>query len=143
MEEKIHKDFHGALSVGFEYLAKKFGKKSLEEFLGVCARSIYKELIKKIKKEGLIAIEKYWNEIFSLEGAKFKIERKKGELILKITECPAISHIVKVGYPVYDDFCIQCRVINRVIAEETGLKSEISSDQKKGRCIQKFKKEIQ
>ncbi|MCM8820829.1 MAG: hypothetical protein NC932_02630 [Candidatus Omnitrophica bacterium] len=140
MAEKIHKDFHGALSVGFEYLVKRFGKKSLEEFLEVCGRTMYRGLINKIKKEGLIAIEKYWDKIFSLEQAKFKIERKEREVVLKVIECPAISHMRKVGYPVYKDFCIQCRVINRVIARETGLVSEVSCQQKTGRCIQIFRR---
>lgn len=137
--KNIHKDFHGALSVGFEYLVKRFGKKSLEEFLEICGRNMYSKLIKKVKREGLCAIEKYWNDIFSLEGAKFKIKRRKKEIVLNVIECPAISHMKKAGYPVYRDFCIQCRVINRVIAEETGLKSEVSSDRTKGRCTQIFK----
>ncbi|MCX8082663.1 MAG: hypothetical protein N3D17_04640 [bacterium] len=137
--EQIHKDFHGALSTGFEYLKKRFGKKTLEEFLEVCGRNMYRDLIKKIKKEGLHPIEKYWNAIFSLEGAKFKIERKSNEVVLKVTECPAISYIRKAGYSIYSDFCIQCRVINRVIAEETGFVSEVVSEQNKCRCIQKFK----
>ena len=142
MSENIHKDFHGALSTGFKYLAEKYGKGTLDEFLKVCGKNMYSGLIKKIKREGIPAIERYWDEIFSIEGADFEIDKRKDEIILRVLECPAIIHMKKAGYDVYNDFCMQCRVINKVIAEETGFKSAVSYDCTKGRCIQKFKKEL-
>ena len=138
--ENIHKDFHGALSTGFKYLSEKYGKGVLEEFLKICGKNMYGWLIKKIKREGLLAIERYWNEIFSLEGADFEIDKRKDGIILRVLECPAIIHMKKAGYDIYNDFCVQCRVINEIIAEETGFKSAVSYDQQKGRCVQKFKR---
>ena len=137
--EKIHKDFHGALSVGFEFLAKKYGKETLDEYLKEAGRNIYKELIEKIKNEGLKALEKYWQNIFTLEKGDFKIEMKDDEeIILKVKKCPALEHMRKMNYSIYKDFCRQCKIINEVIAEETGLASEVISNQEKGSCIQKF-----
>lgn len=141
MADEIHRDFHGALSVGFQYLAEKYGKDSLEEYLRICGENMYRELAEAIKKEGLSVLEKYWQRIFSLEGAEFKIERKGDEEIkLSVSRCPALSHMKKTGYPVYRDFCLQCRVINGVLAEKAGLKSEVNSKQGKERCIQTFKR---
>ena len=76
MEKVIHKDFHGALSCGFEYLDKNFGRKVLKEYLKQTGENIYKKLIENIKKDGLIALEKYWNYIFTIEEGKFKIKRE-------------------------------------------------------------------
>ena len=141
MAEKIHKDFHGALSVGFKYLAEKYGKDSLQEYLKICGVNIYRELIDDIEKEGLAALERYWNRIFSLEEAEFEIDRKDDrEIRLVVSRCPAISHMKETGYPVYEDFCLQCRIINKTIAEKTGLESEVLSEQSKGRCSQIFKR---
>lgn len=141
MEKLIHKDFHGALSAGFEFLSEKYGKEKLEEFLKICGKNMYKKLIKEIKKRGLKAIEEYWNEIFTIEDAKFKIEKDKNKRIkLIVLECPALSHMEKKGYKIYNDFCIQCRVINQVIAKETNLISEVKANQEKRSCEQIFER---
>ncbi|HRR95165.1 MAG TPA: hypothetical protein P5150_00310 [Candidatus Ratteibacteria bacterium] len=142
MEKKIHKDFHGALSVGFEFLSDKYGEKVLEEYLVNFAENIYGELIKKIKKNGIVELENYWRKIFTEEEGKFSLKRddnKKIELVVE--ECPAISHMKKVGYKIYRNFCIQCEVINRVISQKTGFISEITYDVKNGKCKQIFQKE--
>ncbi len=141
VEKKIHKDFHGALSVGFEFLSDRYGEKVLEEYLVDVAENVYSDLIKKIKKNGISELEKYWKEVFTEEEGKFSLKRdgnKKIELIVE--ECPAISHMKKVGYKIYKNFCIQCKDINTVIAEKTGFISEINYDVKNGKCKQIFKK---
>jgi len=85
MKEKIHKDFHGALSVGFEFLDKNYGKKAVEEYLKQVAENVYGWLIKKIKKNGLSELERYWSEIFSEEEGEFEIKRKDNEeIVLKV-----------------------------------------------------------
>lgn len=141
MKEKVHKDFHGALSASFEFLSKRYGKEKLKKFLEICGKNIYKELINEIKENGLPAIEKYWEKIFKIEEAKFKIERDKDKIKLIIIECPALKHMEKVGYKIYGDFCIQCKVINKTIAKETGLISITKTDQNKKKCEQIFKKD--
>jgi len=45
--KNIHKDFHGALSCGFEYLQEKHGRKALNEYLHKAGENIYKDLIEK------------------------------------------------------------------------------------------------
>jgi hypothetical protein len=141
MRTKVHKDFHGALSAGFQYLAERYGEKKLEEYLKFCGENIYRWLIDEIEKEGLSSLERYWHRIFSLEEGQFEIKRQGDkEIKLVVKKCPALSHMEKAGYPVYKDFCLQCRIINRVLAEKTGLTSEVKSEQSKKRCIQTFKR---
>lgn len=141
--QKIHKDFHGALSCGFAFVSEKYGRETLKEFLKQAGENIYKELLKKIKKEGLAALEEHWKHIFTIEEGNFKIKRKKNdkELILEIKKCPALEHMKKVKYKIYEDFCLQCKVINSVIAEKIGYKSEVISHQDKNSCIQKIWRE--
>ena len=45
----------------------------------------------------------------------------------------------KVGYKIYNNFCIQCQIVNRVIAEKTGYISKINYSVKNGKCRQVFK----
>lgn len=141
MKKKVHKDFHGALSAGFEFLDKNYGRKVLEEYLVQLAENVYGKLIEDIKKKGLGELEKYWNKIFTDEDGKFSIERDENRKIkLTVRECPAISHMKKKGYKIYKNFCIQCEVINKIIADKTGYTSEIEYDVRKGKCSQKLYK---
>ena len=137
--KNIHKDFHGALSCGFEYLQEKHGRKALNKYLFQAGENIYKDLIKKIKKRGLSALEEYWNYIFDLEEADFKIKRKNNEeIVLKVIRCPTLDHMRKMKYKIYKDFCRQCKIINYVIAQKTGFESKVISHQNKNSCIQKL-----
>ncbi|MCD6408041.1 hypothetical protein J7L87_03215, partial [bacterium] len=89
MEKKIHKDFHGALSVGFKFLDEKYGKEILKEYLIQMVENLYKGLINKIKRNGLVELEKYWKEIFTEEEGEFKIKRNKNrKMILEVRKCP-------------------------------------------------------
>jgi len=138
MEKKIHKDFHGALSVGFKFLDERYGKEILKEYLIQVAENLYRGLINKIKRNGLGELEKYWKEIFTEEGGKFKIKRDKDKITLEVEKCPAISHMKEKKYSIHNDFCLQCKVINEVIAEKTGYIFKIDYDVKKGKCRQEI-----
>lgn len=140
MRTNIHKDFHGALSAGFKFLSDKYGKDVLEEYLIQIAENIYGGLIKKIKNNGLLEIEKLWNRIFEEEKGEFKIKRKGDkEIILEVKKCPAIHHMKEKNYPIYYDFCVQCKVINTVIAQKAGYIFQINYDVGKGKCKQVIK----
>lgn len=135
---KVHKDFHGALSCAFQFLEERYGKRILEEFLERVGRNCYISLISKIKADGFLALEDYWKRIFTLEDGDFEIERGEDLIILRVKRCPAITHLRRVGYPIYKDFCIQTRIINGIVANETGLGYSVESNQEEAYCIQKF-----
>ena len=48
----LHKDFHGALSCGIEYLHRHYGKKAVREYLDAFASTYYMPLRRKVKKNG-------------------------------------------------------------------------------------------
>ncbi len=94
--EKIHKDFHGALSCVFQFLDEKYGKKALEEYLHQVGENLYRDLMKEIKMKGLVALEEHWRHIFTIEGGEFEIDRRDDkEITLIVKKCPALAHIKK------------------------------------------------
>jgi hypothetical protein len=139
---KVHMDFHGGLSCGLQFLDEKHGEKTLKEYLRQAGGNLYRDLITKIKREGLSALEEHWQHIFTIERGGFEITREDDkEITLKVKKCPALTHMKKMKYPIYRNFCLQCRIINETIAKSTHLKSGFTSNQGKNSCIQKLWRE--
>jgi len=139
--KNIHKDFHGAFSCALDYLKNNFGQEVMEAYLRRVAKSVYHPLIKKLKEKGLKALEEHWREIFNLENGKYSIGYRDNKLILKVKECPAISHMLKMGYKLSNSFCESTRVFNETICKEAGYRSSLKLGKKKGTCEQKFWRE--
>jgi len=137
----IHQDFHGAFSNALGYLKDNFGQDAMENYLRRIAKNVYRPLIKELKRKGLKAMEEHWREIFDLENGKYSLGYKDRQLILKVKECPAVSHILKTGYKLSDSFCDSTRIVNETICEEAGYKSSLKLGSKKGTCEQRFWKE--
>ena len=51
--EYLHKDFHGALSTGIEYLHRRYGAKAVREYLWQFASTFYAPLIADVNTRGL------------------------------------------------------------------------------------------
>ncbi len=134
----IHKDFHGSFSIALDYLKNNFGQEVMEAYLRRMAKNVYSSLIKGLKRKGLSALEKHWREIFDLEKGKYSLSYRNNQLILKVKECPAVSHILKTGYKLSDSFCESTRIVNETICEEAGYKCSLKLSTKKGTCEQKF-----
>ena len=140
-QKNIHQDFHGAFSNALDYLKDNFGQEVMEAYLKRMAKNVYRPLIKKLKRKGLEALEEHWREIFDLENGKYSLSYKNNKLILKVKECPAISHILETGYKLSDSFCESTRIVNETICKEAGCKSSLKLGNKKGACEQKFWRE--
>lgn len=134
----IHKDFHGAMSVGLEYLYKEYGKKEMENYLREVARNVYKPLSHKISKYGLSALYEHWNRIFTVEGAEFLLYYKNRALVLEVKKCPAIRHMKIHKYHIFKYFCEHTRIINEEICSQSGYQCSIDYNQNNGCCIQRF-----
>lgn len=137
----LHKDFHGIMNLGIAYLQEQFGDDSVIEYLQQYTRVFHKPLIDKINAQGLSALEEYLKNIFMIEEAADEIDFKKsgGELTVKISKCPAVTHIVKSGLTLADMFIETTRTINQTLADETGFAYElISYDEQTGASVQRF-----
>ena len=138
MKKGVHKDFHGAISYGLKYVYDNYGDNGVKEYLEDLANTVYSPLSKALKKSGLRELEKHWKKIFDLEDADYKLFYEDNVLNLKINKCPAISHMKKYGYEIFEGFCEHCKILNAKICENAGYQSSIEYDQNKGKCLQKF-----
>ncbi len=137
--EYLHKDFHGALSVGLDYLEKNFGEESVTEFLYQFARSFYAPLTDTTRDRGLAALEAHFRQIYSAEGAAFEITASEDELTLRVEACPAVAHMRANNYPVARLWRETDETVDRAIVEGTEFDAEtLEYDETTGRSVRRF-----
>lgn len=138
----VHKDFHGCLSYGLQFLLDYYGPEEMEEYLRRLGRNVYSRLIQDMRARGLQALYDHWHRIMTLEAADFRLQfTESGELLLEVRRCPAISHMQYRGYLICDRFCDATRIANDEICRCAGYVAETEYDQANGRCVQRFRKE--
>ncbi|HXK61086.1 MAG TPA: hypothetical protein PLP42_14455 [Acidobacteriota bacterium] len=141
--EYLHKDFHGALCYSIYYLDQKLGPQATRDYLVEVGRKNYKELVRRLRAEGLPALERHWQEVFTREGGKFRMEYEGQTLVLTVEECPAIAHLKKTGQLFTTRYCETTVVVNETICAEAGYSASCQYEPGEGRCVQKFWKETE
>jgi len=134
----VHKDFHGALSYGFQFIEDQYGLDGLREFLESLAGTVYRPLVEDLRKRGLPALEDHWRTIFNLENADIEMHREDDALVLSVRRCPAIWHMKEHNYRISDHFCEHTRIVNEAICRAAGYASSVEYDQEAGHCVQRF-----
>ncbi|HOE10051.1 MAG TPA: hypothetical protein PLQ35_06430 [bacterium] len=134
----VHKDFHGTLSLGLDFLQKNYGAEGTREFLTGLAETVYAPLVEEIKKRGLDALREHWENIFSLEEGEIALRIEDNVLILEVHKCPALHHIKEHGYTTSSNFCEHTRITNEGICHAAGYECSVEYDQDRGRCVQRF-----
>ena len=137
----VHKDFHGALSYGIQFVLDEYGMPGLEKYLKQLADTVYAPLAEAMKTEGLSALRKHWDEIFTVEGGEFELRDEDGVLVLEVLACPAIKHMQSQDYAIHPKFCEHTRILNEAICAKAGYQCSVDYDQEAGRCVQRFWKE--
>ncbi|MHB9126243.1 MAG: hypothetical protein ACYC4F_09885 [Armatimonadota bacterium] len=137
--EYLHKDFHGALSAGIDYLADHYGIEGIKEYLRRFAKTYYSPLIEEFKKRGLVALKEHFARIYAIEGGSIGIDCSEDELVLKVEACPAVMHMRGHGYAVSPYFIETIRTVNEALCEGTDFAFElIEYDEETGKSIQRF-----
>ena len=137
--EYLHKDFHGALSTGIEYLDTHFGEESVREYLRRFTRTYYAPLTEDIERRGLIALKEHFERIYNLEGGRIDLTFSDDEMTLKVEACPAVTHMRKNGYPVARLFHETTKTVNEALCEGTPFAAElVEYDPETGRSVQRF-----
>lgn len=137
--EYLHKDFHGALSNGIEYLDKTYGEEAVREYLRQFADSFYAPLKEDIKKHGLIALKEHIEKVYKIEGGTVDIAFSEDEMTVRVAACPAVSHMRSHGYHVARLFVETTRTVNEAICEGTPFAAELLEyDDETGRSVQRF-----
>ncbi len=137
--EYIHRDFHGALSVGIQYLHENFGEEAVRQYLTQFGRAFYAPLTEDVQRRGLIALEEHFRRIYALEGGDVRFVRSEDELRIEVDACPVVSHMREHRYPVAQLFRETTATINRAICAETPYAAELLNyDEQTGRGTQRF-----
>lgn len=139
----LHRDFHGALSVGLDYLESRFGPESVREYLRQFALSFYAPLRAEVMARGLPALAEYFERMYAAEGGRIEVSCSPGELTLRVEQCPAVAHMRAHGYPVARSFHETTRTVNEAICEGTPFDAELAEyDPRTGRSVQIFRRRM-
>lgn len=135
----VHKDFHGAMSFGIQFLEDQYGPEGLHEFLSELGGSVYAVLAAELRAEGLPALQRHWERVFGEEGGDFETRYDAdGALVLEVRACPAVHHMQARGYRIAEHFCEHTRIVNESICRAAGYACRVEYDQQRGRCVQRF-----
>lgn len=135
----LHKDFHGALSEGIEYIHDRFGEEAVREYLRQFAAAYYAPLTADMKVRGLAALKEHLQRIYRQEDGRFTIRESENELTLTVEACPAVGHMRAAGYRVARLFHETTKTVNETICEGTPFAAElVEYDPTTGRSVQRF-----
>lgn len=135
----LHKDFHGALSAGIEYLDRTFGEEAVRHYLRQFAVSYYAPLIEAVRERGLVALRDHFAKVYQDEGAEVRMRLTDDELLIELDACPAVTHMRQQGYAVARLFHETTRTVNEALCESTPFAAELLDyDHQTGRSVQHF-----
>ncbi|MGD0111021.1 MAG: hypothetical protein ABSD48_04095 [Armatimonadota bacterium] len=137
--EYLHKDFHGALSAGIEYLHQRYGAQAVRDYLGEFAAAYYAPLTAALRLEGLVAIRDHLAHMYQLESGKIQLTCSDDELLLEVEACPAVAHMRRHGYPVARLFSETTRAVYEAICRGTPFKVQVLAyDESSGGSVVRF-----
>ena len=137
--EYLHQDFHGALSVGIQYLDEHYGEEAVRSYLRQFALTYYTPLRAALLARGLPALREHFEALYQVEGGTISIEESADELLIHVRECPAVRHMRANNYPVARLFHETTRVVNEALCEGTPFSSELLNyDPQTGAGTQRF-----
>ena len=135
----LHKDFHGALSCGLDYLQQHFGADSVRTYLREFTRSFYGPLRTALQCRGLAALHEHFQALYEREGVQPEIDFSEDELVIRVPFCPAVRHLREQGYPVAELFVETTRSVNDALCEGTAFAAElVHYDPETGGSVQRF-----
>jgi hypothetical protein len=137
----LHKDFHGALCYGIKYLDDKYGHDATKAYLRQVGRECFAPLIAAMKERGLAAMEDHLRHVFTQEQGEFTLRHQGDTLVLEVTQCPAVLHMIGMGQFFTPRFCETTVVVNETVCREAGYQCRCEYAPGKGRCVQKFWKD--
>ena len=137
--EYLHKDFHGALSAGIEYLHSRYGEQAVRDYLHRFAAAFYAPLKRALNEHGLAALKKHFETIYAVEGGTVRFSLSDDELTLTVDSCPAVMHMRQQGYSIARLFYETTKTVNEAICEGTAYAFElVEYDPQTGRSVQRF-----
>lgn len=134
----MHKDFHGGICTGIKYLDEEFGEEATVEYLKQVGRTYFQPLSEQLRSRGLVALEDHWRRIFTAEGGAFSLRYDEETLVLEVSECPAVAHLIKINQLHTNRFCESTVVVNETVCQAAGYECSCVYQPGEGKCVQKF-----
>ncbi len=135
----LHKDFHGTMSVGIDYLDRRFGEEAVRDYLHQFALSFYAPLRAELLRDGLPALERHFRKMYEAESGKIEIRLSDDELTIDVAECPAVTHMRAHGYSVARLFYETTKTVNEAICEGTPFAAELLVyEEQNGHAVARF-----
>lgn len=135
----LHKDFHGALSVGLDYIAAHYGDDAVREYLHEFGSTYYAPLKKDLIERGLVALRDHYAKVYEDESGCVDISLNDDELLLEVAACPAVMHMREKQYKVSPLFVETTRTVHEAICEDTPFAFElVEYDEQTGKSKQRF-----
>ncbi|MHC4883500.1 MAG: hypothetical protein ACYTGH_00295 [Planctomycetota bacterium] len=123
----LHRDFHGALNHGLQYLGDHYGREAVVTYLRDFAREWYAPLMTAIADQGLEALAEHFTSLYAKEEAEVDVTLRDDTLEVKVPTCPAMTHIRNRGFTVSEYFGLTTSVINQTLCEGTAYHTEVVS----------------
>jgi hypothetical protein len=135
----LHRDFHGALSEGIEYLHERFGEEAVREYQRDFTRTYFSPLIADFHSRGLEALRDHFKHTYEIEGAPVEISINNDELILRVPYCPAVKHMRENEYRVARLFHETTKTVNEALVEGSDFEATlVEYDPQTGASVQRF-----
>ena len=135
----LHKDFHGALSCGLDYLESHYGAEAVREYLRDFVRAYYAPLRDALRRDGLPALRQHFEHLYRVEGGEVEFALSADELVIRVAACPAVTHMRRQGYPVARSFLETTRTVNEALCEDSPFAAElVAYAPETGRSVQRF-----
>lgn len=121
----LHRDFHGALSAGIEYLHRTYGADAVRDYLWQFGRAYYAPLTAALRRRGLVALEEHYRKVYDAEGGTIELRRTEDELRIEVKICPAVTHMRAHRYEVATLFHETTATVNRALCHDTEFAAEL------------------
>lgn len=135
----LHKDFHGALSNGIEYIHEKYGAEAVRDYLRQFADAFYAPLKADLTHRGLVALKEHYEKVFKAEGGRARFALSDRELRIEVEMNPAVQHMRAQGYPVAKLYSETIRTVGEALCAGTPYTAELTAyDESSGRYTHRF-----
>jgi len=139
--EYLHRDFHGALSAGIEYLHEHYGDQAVREYLRQFANVYYAPLKQAIRARGLSAIAEHYRTVYQAEGGDVECRCDDNTLTVRTTCSPAVTHMRDHGYAVARLFRETIGTVNEALCDGTAFSAELAEyDDRTGAAVMRFRR---
>lgn len=120
----LHRDFHLIGDNALKYCGDKYGRDSVVEFIFDFVKHYHSPLIKKIKEEGLSALEGWFKKLYEIEEASdlLHTELSENSLTVVIKKSPAIEYMYSLGKEPSEYYIEETKTLYKAIAELSGYK---------------------